>query len=695
MTQNLEAYDLTDATPDAQADGIISFVDYNRVVLDLSADLRKLADHAHTLDLADSAELIAKVLDRLENDVFSVAVVGEFKRGKSTFINALLGVEVLPTDVLPTTATLNRVTFGVDKRVTIDYKDGRAEVIEYDRLSEYVTKMSSEAEEVAKTIKNATVYYPSPYCRNRVDVIDTPGLNDDEAMTEVTLGVLPEVDAAILVIIAQSPFGEYERQFLETRLLSSDLGRVIFVVNAIDRCNTPEEAERLVEGVRLRIAGNVMERAKRQFGEGSEQFGLYVRKIGKPRVFGVSAYQALKAKTTNDLSLLETSNFPAFEAELQKFLTEHRGAMMLHVPLNRALTASREILDSIALQQRALKVKAEEFEQAVAAAEADVEALRVRKAEEIAKIDAAGRDLSNRVMSFAPGFIERVRNAVLGEIDRFEITGQHVSSVAGRKEFDSALNNRINGAVTAVIDDQTLALQGAVEVALSREIKRLQGFGQDVSSLMGLITRRFTDISGEAEKRDRGAMGEGVAAALSVVTGFGGIWGGYRSAGWRGAGVGSAATLGTTAVGAFALGILSLPFTFPALLALGVASFFTGGWAADKFLKSRKIESFRQKVRDGAEKRLRENLDEQEVRHRFQSAAHEAFAAFRDSVIAETDSTLNAATTTLAKLRQQHARGQAQTDEEARTVAAIRRDVEAIAERAVRLSGQLAQAEGI
>ena len=62
---------------------------------------------------------VKKILQKLQEEQalirsrkFRVAVVGEFRRGKTTFINALLGKEILPVDALPTTATLNRITYG-------------------------------------------------------------------------------------------------------------------------------------------------------------------------------------------------------------------------------------------------------------------------------------------------------------------------------------------------------------------------------------------------------------------------------------------------------------------------------------------------------------------------------------------------------------------------------------------------------
>ena len=51
-------------------------------------------------------------------------------------------------------------------------------------------------------------------------------------MTNVTLSILPEIDAAVFVISANSPFSQFEKDFLEKKMLTSDVGRIIFAVTA-------------------------------------------------------------------------------------------------------------------------------------------------------------------------------------------------------------------------------------------------------------------------------------------------------------------------------------------------------------------------------------------------------------------------------------------------------------------------------
>jgi len=114
-------------------------LDYTNTLQQLGRDLEALIDYTRKLDLNPSAALLEDVVSRMREHKFTVAVVGEFKTGKGTFVNALLGVDVVPTDVIPATATLNRITFGLDSTIEVVY-NGHIDEVEFDELARYVTK---------------------------------------------------------------------------------------------------------------------------------------------------------------------------------------------------------------------------------------------------------------------------------------------------------------------------------------------------------------------------------------------------------------------------------------------------------------------------------------------------------------------------------------------------------------------------
>jgi GTPase SAR1 family protein len=307
----------------------VSLAAHRQAEFGLVADLQRLGALADSFGSQQWKERIEDAQTRIADHHFSIAVVGEFKRGKSTLINALLGKEILPADVVPTSATINRVSYGLKPFVEILFRDGREKrMIDIGQLAEYVTKLTPEARTIAATVAEAVVHYPVPFCRQNIDIIDTPGLSDEAATTEVTLGILPRVDAAILVTLATSPFSQSEANFLEQLLLDYGLESVVFVVTGMDKVRSAADQERVLGEVAGRIQ-DCIKRSATRFGEGSAAYEEYIRRIGAPRVFAVSGYNALAGKVDGDHQLVEESKIPEFERFLEQFLAEESGLVAL------------------------------------------------------------------------------------------------------------------------------------------------------------------------------------------------------------------------------------------------------------------------------------------------------------------------------------------------------------------------------
>ncbi|NJL10315.1 MAG: dynamin family protein, partial [Calothrix sp. SM1_7_51] len=165
---------------------------------------------------------------------FTIAVFGEFNRGKSTFINALLGQEILPSDILATTATLSKIIYSPTIGAKICFKDDSQQEIDVYQLANYVTQLTEDSVAIATKIKEAVIYYPVAYCQNNIEIIDTPGLSDNVEMTNITSAIINQCDLGIMVISAQSPFGISEGNFLTNTLLANGIYNILFVVNQID-----------------------------------------------------------------------------------------------------------------------------------------------------------------------------------------------------------------------------------------------------------------------------------------------------------------------------------------------------------------------------------------------------------------------------------------------------------------------------
>lgn len=628
-----------------------TFSNYRQTVAELRDAFINLKGFCVSLGMKNASESIDEMMKKSAEDSFDVAIVGEFRRGKSTLINALLGKAILPSDVLPTTATLNRVTYGITPFVKIEYKNGTTEDIDINQLSDYVTKLTDESEQRAQTIRQATVYYPVNYCKNNVDIIDTPGLNDDENMTEVTLSVLPQTDAALFVIMAQSPFSEYERDFLENKMLVSDIGRIIFVVTRIDSFDE-EDADRVIQNISDRIKKYVMEKAKKVLGEDSEEFSAYQRKLGSIKVLGVSAKQALKAKKTDDRELWEQSRFGAFEAELERLLTEERGAISLQVQVSKILSVSAEIVKNVELRTGALQMSEEEFNQKYAEAKEKIAQIRERRKTEFDRIDISAQNAYGDIRPQAEGFWRELTDNACRIIDDETITETDI-----QKDHISATQEAILEKIKKSTEDYgqllTEKLQNSITTALGNEAERLQDFQEDFYQSISQVQCEFGGLS----ERGSSTVGEivvGTFAESFLMMGLGGAYQGFKQAGWKGALVGGAVGLGASYGGVLLLSSLAIPFSWPVVLAVGLAGTLASRFAIGRLFNNaeKQILKFREKLKEAVCAKFEEMASENNMTKQVEKQISTAFNALKQRIDEETEAILQDTENTLVDLQE-------------------------------------------
>ncbi|MEP6925036.1 MAG: dynamin family protein, partial [Pyrinomonadaceae bacterium] len=669
-----------------------SFSDYKKTVNVVAGDLRQLMETATELKMQNASALVQDMMKRVEENSFSIAVVGEFKRGKSTFINALLGKDILPSDILPCSATLNRVTYGVKPGVLIKFKDGTEDQVEINKLQDYVTKLTDESEEMATKVKEAVVSYPIPYCQNNVEIIDTPGLNDDATMTDVTLSVLPHVDAAVLVIMAQSPFSEYERAFLEDKLLTSDLGRVIFIVTAIDRLNRPEDADRVVKAIKDRIRKYVIKRAAEQFGAESEEYEVYLRKIGEPRVFPISAWQALQAKEKADAALLVTSRFDVFENALERFLSEERGAIFLQVPTNRLLSASSEILSTFKIREGALQMHSSDFDSAYDKTFKQIEELRQRKDAEMKRVDETARHVEFEVKPLVGQLDEAIKATALDVIENAQISEEDVANQAAITRLAGRLNAEIQAAVQTSTQKQLEKIQLVVQRGVAAEAMRWTDFSDAMNTMSSQIEGRF---GGESMEIQDTTLTQGVGI-VATIFGFGGAYTGYKVAGWKGAAAGAGASIGIGVGTLIAAGLVAGTFLVLPLLIVGtLAALPAGAWISRKIFGGESVKKFRENFKLKMLENLEQQINAQSVEQKIIAEVDNAFNDLKSKIHSEVEATLNDTEKTLSELRSKRERNEILSETERQQLFKMRRETLIIKRRAEKLNDLLLQVTAV
>lgn len=680
-----------------------SFANYKQTVMEITNDLNKIHDYSVQMELDGNAAAVEDVLKRLAEDNFSVAIVGEFKRGKSTLINALLEKDVLPTDVVPTTATLNKVTYSVTPFVRIEYNDGKTEDIEIDKLNDYVTKLTPESEKIAQTVKIATVYYPVNYCKNGVTIIDTLGLNDDEAMTNVTLGVLPQIDAAIMVMMAGSPFSQYECEFLENKVIASDLGRVLFVVTGIDLYDE-EDAQKILNVIKRRITESILLKAKKTYGEDSKEYQEYQRKLGNIHVYGLSAKKALKAKQKGDLDMLEKSRFPEFEKALEHFLTEERGAVMLNVPLSRIRTSSIELLKAAQLRESTLSMQREEFNEKYKKAMEEIEDIRQDRQKEFSRINEAAEKTYTDLMPQIRNYWSSIETAADDAVDSYYIASGDELKEPAVKETQESIGKAVKNAISQASQNFLERIQNEINNALSDEADRLADFENRFYESTEKIQDMFVSVSPDSDGSD---VAISVVASSVLGYGLGGIYLGYKQAGWKGALLGGGTSIAGTMTASFGVGMLisalSIPITWPVLFVAGIGAAivgtFTGKWAVGKVFEKDKIEKFRTSYKEAVHKELDRMKAEDDFSSRIKEQVDSAFGALKEKIRTETENILVDTQNQLTQIKVKLAQADSEEEREKGELKNMISDLNAICSRADEIGKQLtavlARQEGV
>ena len=223
--------------------------------------LGELANIAEELGEGAISEDVRQLLARINEGRFFVACVGQFKRGKSTLLGALVGEPILPMGVVPVTAVLTVLRYGNQRTARVLIGE-TWRTIRLDDLPQYVSEEWNP--ENSKQVAGVEVFLPSPLLASGMCLVDTPGIGSVfSANTETTKDFIPQVDAAVLVVGADPPISGEELALIEA--VAANVDEILIVLNKIDRVSTDERqqasafAARVVEARLKRPIGRIYE----------------------------------------------------------------------------------------------------------------------------------------------------------------------------------------------------------------------------------------------------------------------------------------------------------------------------------------------------------------------------------------------------------------------------------------------------
>ncbi|MCL2722948.1 MAG: dynamin family protein [Polyangiaceae bacterium] len=426
--------------------------------------LTRLDRHARALHAIDGLAKIAELAVERSRPV-RLAIVGEFNAGKSTFINAVMGADVAPTGVLPTTATLHHLRYAPNPFARIKFHDAGADTRE--RIVP-----SSELRTTLKAIDTATVERVEilmPIASlTRVEILDTPGFNaPDPKHTEAARSAFEQADALVWLFDAAQPLKQTERLILEEAKAQNLPVQIL--VNKADRLGRDDLA-----------------RVMRSVSESLDDVGL--RSWSPP--IALSARLALAGKL-GDANALAESGWAAVQTLLDEQIVGRSDELKERGQRRRAARVTRE------LRHRAQNI-AETERSAIDASK--------RLAHDLAQRAGELERESEQVAQRIAGAMAAAANEWKSDLD-VVVTGRD----RAQAESDPILvRYQVERAVTRIAKPlasvlASVACRGATEVAGASEV--------DLLPLSRAIVRTFAAAGGQPETI--GSLGRSAALSLS------------------------------------------------------------------------------------------------------------------------------------------------------------------------------------
>ncbi|MBD2460504.1 dynamin family protein [Oscillatoria sp. FACHB-1407] len=475
----------------------------------IAQNLEKIADALFTaeaegettsgkLGLEREIEDISTASKNLKKGVFRLLVLGDMKRGKSTFLNALIGENLLPSDVNPCTALLTILKYGAEKTVTIHFNDGKPpERIDFKDFKQRYTIPPEEAKELEQKkqqafpdVSHAVVEYPLPLLEKGVEIVDSPGLNDTEARNALSLGYINNCHAILFVLRASQPCTMAERRYLENYIKDRGLS-IFFLINAWDQVKEglidPDDAAELAE------AENKLRKVfHANLAEYCVVDGVNVY---DERVFEISAITALRRRIKDANADLEGTGFTPFIRSLNTFLTQERAIAELRQGRTLARQAQTRVKEAIDRRIPLLNQTVQELKQRIQSVEpqfAQLSEIRDQFRDEIRSMrDRKARAIADSFRTYVFGLEGTFEQDFLryqpGDMQFFDFLSENK-----RQQFNAAAQQGFQQYVNDKFFAWTLTAEKDLTAAFGDLSKSAEKYGASYAQITDQISAKLT-----------------------------------------------------------------------------------------------------------------------------------------------------------------------------------------------------------
>ncbi|MEO1635887.1 MAG: dynamin family protein [Cyanobacteria bacterium J06631_9] len=458
------------------------------------------AEQSGQMSLGQTLEDMALASRNLRQGVFRLLVLGDMKRGKSTFLNALIGENLLPSDVNPCTALLTILRYGPEKKITVHFLDSQApEPIDFETFKQRYTIDPSEAKRLEANdelafpnVSHAVAEYPLPLLEKGIEIVDSPGLNDTEARNDLSLGYIKNCHAILFMLRATQPCTLAERRYLETYLEGRGLS-VFFLINAWDQIKEslidPEDATEVAEAeAKLHKLFHT-------------HLSSYCQVDGidcySQRVFAVSALEALRQRLKDPNVSLEDTSLCGFVQALNVFLTQERAISELRQARTLGRETKARFSEAVSLRVPLLNQDVDELKQRIASVRPEFEALdsiRDRFRNDIRSLrDRKSQTIANSLKTY----LYQLENTFEDDFLRYQPElglGEFISG-QGREVFAIKLKK----AFERYVNDNFHAWSKTAEKEIAEAFEQLSKEAADYGTSYQQVTERMTEkLTGQA-----------------------------------------------------------------------------------------------------------------------------------------------------------------------------------------------------
>ena len=432
-------------------------------------------------EFTDNLKQWDKAITKRRTEPFSLVVLGDFNRGQSTIINAILGKCIAPVNVAPETFTINSISYGETPSAEAVLSNGQRIMLTADDLQrerlEKLTRAFPDSLEYIDIRDNAEIL-------KEIRIVDTPGLSDLDCLDKQVQDYLVNADAIVYVASALSPFSESEQVFLATHIQPMSFSKLFVLVNMIDAMGSMKDIEKIINRVSEcceRIVPNA-------FVYGVSGIDEYRRKIGlnRPDLTGLQEFYE------NEFLKFEMSL--KREIILQKdFVRTQRVITMLNLMLNDTASRIHMVYDMIALDKQKLVDLSEKIDEECRTLAQAIEERRP-------KIVLSVTEMQQQAEQWMYGFFSKLRE------DIYEARNQGNPEDV-EKHFYSFLVDKVGEAYKKCIEIHEKALN-EVLANMGRELARKLGLanlaeettaGNGLSDSFVLVSQSVINAAGADE----------------------------------------------------------------------------------------------------------------------------------------------------------------------------------------------------